>query len=195
LAIFNKQLRMKKAYSKTDLPVEKIRKYLEPVPIVLVSSSWKGKNNIMTMGWHTVMEFTPALIGCFITSGNHSYDMIRKSEECVINIPTADLIEKIIGIGNTTGSEIDKFGKFKLTPEKSKFVTAPRIKECYANFECRIADKHLLPKYNFFILEVVKAVAAKSPRYPKTVHYRGEGVFMVSGNHLSLPHKFLPQNL
>jgi flavin reductase (DIM6/NTAB) family NADH-FMN oxidoreductase RutF len=186
---------MKKPYSKTDLPVGQIRKYLEPGPIVLVSSSWRGKSNIMTMGWHTVMEFSPSLIGCFITSGNHSYKMIEKSGECVINIPTVDMIDTIIGIGNTTGQKIDKFKKFKLTPEKSQTIHAPGIKECYANFECRVVDKHLLPKYNFFILEVLKAQVASRPRYPKTVHYRGEGVFMVSGKHIAFPEKFLPQNL
>ena len=51
---------------KSDLPVSQIRRYLEPGPIVLVSSRWKGKANIMTLGWHTVMEFTPSLIGCMI---------------------------------------------------------------------------------------------------------------------------------
>lgn len=186
---------MKKSYSKTDLPVWQIRKYLEPGPIVLVSSSWKGKSNIMTMGWHTVMEFSPALIGCVIAAGNHSYGMIEKSGECVINIPTVDMIDTIIGIGNTTGKKINKFKQFKLTPEKSHAVQAPGIKECYANFECRVADKHLLPKYNFFILEVLKAQTASRPRYPKTVHYRGEGIFMVSGKHIAFPEKFLPQNL
>lgn len=186
---------MKKAYIKRDFPVSKIRKYLEPGPIVLVSSQWKGKNNIMTMGWHTVMEFSPALIGCFITSENHSFNMIKDSGECVINIPTVDMIAKVIKVGNTTGSEIDKFSECQLTAEPSKVVRAPRIRECYANIECKVVDKHLLPKYNFFILEAVKAVVARSPKYPKTVHYRGEGIFMVSGNHMSFPKKFLPQNL
>jgi len=46
---------------KRDFPVSQVRRYLEPGPIVLVSSKWKGKTNIMTMGWHTVMEFTPSL--------------------------------------------------------------------------------------------------------------------------------------
>jgi flavin reductase (DIM6/NTAB) family NADH-FMN oxidoreductase RutF len=186
---------MKKVFKKTDFPLEKIRKYLEPGPIVLVSSRWEETNNIMTMGWYTVMQFSPALIGCFITEGNHSFRMIEKSGECVINVPTVDLIDKIIAIGNSTGTDIDKFSEFGLTPEKSRFVQAPRIKECYANFECRIADKHLLPKYNFFILEVLKAQVAISPRYPTTVHYRGEGVFMVSGKHIAFPKKFLPQNM
>lgn len=186
---------MKKAYSKIDLPIWKIRKYLEPGPIVLVSSSWKGKDNIMTMGWHTVMEFSPSLIGCFITSGNYSYKMIEKSGECVINIPTVDLIDKIIGIGNSTGEQLDKFSHFELTREKSELVKSPGIKECYGNIECRVVDKHLLPQYNFFILEVLKARVALHPKYPKTVHYRGEGIFMVSGKHIAFPDKFLPQNL
>jgi flavin reductase (DIM6/NTAB) family NADH-FMN oxidoreductase RutF len=58
-----------------------------------VSSAWKGENNIMTMGLCTVMEFEPSLIGCMISSCNHSFGMIRASKECVINIPTFDLVE------------------------------------------------------------------------------------------------------
>jgi flavin reductase (DIM6/NTAB) family NADH-FMN oxidoreductase RutF len=186
---------MRRIYKKTDLPVSKIRKFLEPGPIVLVSSRWKGETNIMTMGWHTVMEFSPSLIGCLISSGNHSFEMIKKSGECVINIPTVDLIEEVIGIGNSSGADIDKFSKFALTAENADMVKAPLIKECYANFECRVTDNHLLPKYNFFILEVVKAHAAIWPKYPKTVHYRGEGVFMISGKNIALPEKFKPEML
>lgn len=186
---------MRRIYKKIDLPVEKIRKFLEPGPVVLVSCRWKDQNNIMTMGWHTVMEFSPSLIGCLISSGNHSYEMIKKSEECVINIPTADLIEEVIGIGNCSGATIDKFKKFGLTAENADQVKAPLIKECYANFECRVADSHLLPKYNFFILEVVKAHTATWPKYPKTVHYRGEGIFMISGKNIALPEKFNPEML
>ena len=60
----------------------------------------------MTMAWHTVMEFTPSLVGCVIASSNHSFRLIRKSGECVINPPLTDAV---VGIGNTTGAEIDKF--------------------------------------------------------------------------------------
>ena len=56
------------AYRKYDFPVSKVRRYLEPGPVVLVSSAYKGENNIMTMGWHTIMEFSPSLIGCMITA-------------------------------------------------------------------------------------------------------------------------------
>ena len=186
---------MRKQYKKKDFPVDGIRRYLEPGPIVLVSSRYKGQNNIMTMGWYTLMQFTPSLLGCFIVGYNHSHDMIRKSKECVINLPTVDLLQEVIGIGNCHGKEIDKFDKFALTASPAGHVEAPLIKECYANFECKVNDEQLLEKYSFFILEVVRAHVPEKPEYPQTVHYTGDGVFMISGDHVGFPEKFRPENL
>ena len=99
-------------YQKRDLPVEKVRRFLEPGPI----GKWRGATNIMTMGWHVgPMEFEPSLIGCYIWDANHSFEMLRRSKECVINIPTEDIAAKVVGIGNSSGRDIDKFKKFRLT--------------------------------------------------------------------------------
>lgn len=184
-----------KAFAKKDFPVSNVRRFLEPGPIVLVSSTWQGKSNIMTMGWHTVMEFQPALIGCIIAGSNHSFRMIKASKQCVINVPTHDIAKQVVGIGNCSGSDVDKFDKFDLTPVAATKVEAPLIKECYANFECRLADDSLVSKYNFFIFEVVKAHAAVSPKTPRTIHYRGDGAFMVSGKEISLRRLFKPSML
>jgi flavin reductase (DIM6/NTAB) family NADH-FMN oxidoreductase RutF len=184
-----------KPYRKRDFPVDNIRRFLEPGPVVLVSSAWKGKTNIMTMGWHMVMEFSPALVGCLISSANHSYGMIGRSRECVINVPTVDLARQVVGIGNCSGANVDKFKKFKLTAVEAAAVKAPLIAECYANLECRLADGRLRDKYNFFIFEVVKAHAALAPKYPKTIHYRGDGQFMVAGRSLNLRQHFRPEML
>jgi flavin reductase (DIM6/NTAB) family NADH-FMN oxidoreductase RutF len=170
---------------KKHFPVTGIRKFLEPGPIVLVTSHWKDKTNIMTMGWYTVMEFSPSLIGCVISSINYSHKMIRKSKECVINIPMRELANEVVKIGTHSGKDIDKFSLFKLTPAVSKKVAAPSIKECYANFECKLVDVTLVSKYDYFIFEIVNARIAIKPKYPKTIHYRGEGIFMVSGDHIS----------
>ena len=180
---------------KHDFPVSQIRRFLEPGPIVLVSSQHKGETNIMTMGWHCILEFTPSLIGCMITSANHSYKLIKKSGECVINIPTADMLDTIIGIGNTDGPEVDKFKQFGLTAAKASKVKAPLIAECYANIECKLVDERMLKKYNFFILEAVKCHAPKTPKYPKTVHYTGDGTFMLSGEHVNKAKLFKPEML
>ena len=170
-----------KTIPKHRFPVEKVRRYLEPGPIVLVSSAWNGRRNIMTMGWHTVMEFSPSLVGCVISSANHSFELIRESRECVINLPTTALTDETVGIGTTSGAEIDKFDHFGLTAEPAEMVSAPLIRECHANFACRLADDSLVDKYNFFIWEVVSARVAISPKHPETLHYTGEGVFMISG--------------
>lgn len=184
------------SYAKEDFPVSNVRRFLEPGPIVLVSSAWKGETNIMTMGWHMVMEVQPSLIGCYIWSANHSFDMIRKSRECVINIPTVELATMVVGIGNCSGRGVDKFAKFKLTASPGEKVNAPLIRECYANFECRLVDSSLIYKYSLFVLEVVKAHSAASPRFPQTIRYRGEGLFMISGPTVSKYRRwFKPENL
>jgi flavin reductase (DIM6/NTAB) family NADH-FMN oxidoreductase RutF len=185
-----------KSYRKKDFPVAAIRRFLEPGPIVLVSSAWKGKANIMTMGWHTVMEFTPSLVGCVISNANHSFEMIRRSRQCVINVPTADLAPQVVGIGNTSGRDTDKFARFELTAVPGTRVKAPLIAECYANLECRLVDARLVRTYNFFIFEVVQAHAATAPPTPRTIHYRGDGVFMLSGANTSRYRKlFRPEML
>ncbi len=182
-------------FRKKNLTLIEVRRYLEPGPLVLVSSAWKGRRNIMAMNWHTMMEFTPALFGCVISSANHSFEMVRESRECVINLPTTALTDEVVGIGNTSGDEIDKFEEFGLTAWKAKKVNAPLIKECYANFECRLYDDTFVEKYNFFIWKVVNAQVAVSPKHPRTLHYMGDGAFMVSSKVISRKSKFRPEML
>jgi flavin reductase (DIM6/NTAB) family NADH-FMN oxidoreductase RutF len=184
-----------RTYKKTNFPLTKIRRFLEPGPVVLVSCAFKGERDIMTMGWHMMMGFSPALVGCFIWDQNHSFSLIRRSKQCVINVPTFDMVSTVIGVGNTSGSDIDKFEKFRLTPVTASKVTAPLIAECYASFECKLVDTSLINRYSLFVFEVVKAHVASSPRYPKTVHYRGDGVFMVSGRSVSYRSRFKRVNL
>lgn len=184
-----------KRSKKVDVPVAEVRRFLEPGPIVLVSSAWKDETNIMTMGWHTVMEFTPSLVGCVISSANHSFDMIRRSKQCVINVPTVDLAKTVVRIGNCSGAEVDKFARFKLTPVDAAKVRAPLIAECHANLECRLHDSRLVRTYNFFVFEVVKAHALESPKNPRTMHYQGDGRFMLAGPSVSFRRLFRPDLL
>jgi flavin reductase (DIM6/NTAB) family NADH-FMN oxidoreductase RutF len=118
-----------KVIEKTDYDLSEVRRILEPGPIVLVSSQHKGERNIMTMGWHMMLGFTPALFGCYIWPGNHSYDLIQKSKECVINVPTRALLDQVVGIGNTTGKDFDKFERFGLTAKSADHVDAHLIGE------------------------------------------------------------------
>ncbi|WP_142501756.1 flavin reductase family protein [Klebsiella sp. 2680] len=167
---------------KQSWPLHDVRHWLEPGPVVLVSSHWQGKNNIMTLGWHTILEFTPSLIGCMISAGNLSYERIRQSGECVINLPDAQMADIVAGIGNCSGDRIDKFAEFGLTAEKSERVSAPSIAECHGNFECRLYDDAMIDSYNFFIFEVVAARVTPQPTWPQTLHYTGGGLFRTDGD-------------
>jgi flavin reductase (DIM6/NTAB) family NADH-FMN oxidoreductase RutF len=138
------------------------------------------------------MEFTPSLVGCVIAASNHSFELIRRSRECVINLPTTALTDTVIKIGNTSGAEIEKFEAFGLTADEGREVEVPLIRECHANFECRLYDDALVRKYNFFIFEIVRAHVAASPKHPETLHYTGDGVFMIAGKIISRRSQFRP---
>jgi flavin reductase (DIM6/NTAB) family NADH-FMN oxidoreductase RutF len=134
-----------------------------------------------------MMEFEPPLIGCVVSGNNFSFEALRKTRECVLAIPTAELADKVVAIGNSTGRKTDKFHAFGLTPQPASLVTAPLIAECYANLECRVADTRMVNRYNFFVLEVVKAWIDPTIRDPRTLHHRGRGVFMIAGKAIKLP--------
>ncbi len=170
-----------RTYRKSAFPVSDVRRFLEPGPIVLVSSAWKGRPNIMTMGWHMIMETGPSRIGCYIWTENYSGELITKSKECVINVPTAELAATVVKIGNSCGRDIDKFSSFGLTPVAGTKVSAPLIAECHSSFECRVVDTSQVKKYSLFVLECVAAHVAKTPAFPQTIHYRGAGLFMIAG--------------
>ena len=184
-----------KRYRKLDYPVDEVRRFLEPGPVVLVSSAWKGQRNVMTLGWHMVLAFTPSLLGTMISSGNHSFELIRRSRQCVINLPTVDLLDTVVGIGNCSGAEVDKFERFGLDTSPAHDVDAPLLAQCPASFECRLHDASQVKRHGLFIWEVVKAHVATSPKYPTTVHYRGDGVFMISGRNVSYRERFKRVNL
>ena len=172
--------------AKRSYPLPKVYGLLEPGPVVLLTTARKGRANIMTMSWHTMMEFEPPLIGCVISGRNASFDTLKATKECVINIPTLELAQQVVGVGNCSGRTVDKFAKFGLTPVEASLVQAPLIAECYASLECRVADTQLVNRYNFFVLEVVRAWVDSAFKKPQTLHHRGNGLFAVAGETVKL---------
>ncbi|MBN1793969.1 MAG: flavin reductase family protein [Candidatus Omnitrophica bacterium] len=174
---------------KKSYPLSKVYGLLETGPVVLVSTAYKKRSNIMTMSWHTMLEFEPPLVGCVISNRNRTFDILRKTGECVINIPTVELTEKVVACGNTHGDKVDKFKTYTLTPRSARMVASPLIDECYANLECRVADRRMIRAYNLFILEVLKAWIKPTGNIPKTIHHHGRGNFSVAGKIIAFPSK------
>jgi len=163
------------------MQISKAFTLLEPGPVVFITTNDEEKNNIMTISWTMVMDFTPIFA---ITTGpwNYSYTALRKSGECVIAIPTVDLIDQVVGVGTCSGADTDKFEKFGLTFEKGKHVRAPLIKECLANIECKVID--IVKKHNIVVLEGVAAYFDSSRKEKRTMHAVGDGTFVVDGRKL-----------
>jgi len=164
------------------IPIGKAFTLMESGPVVLVTTNDGKKNNVMTISWTMVVDFTPVFA---ITTGpwNYSFAALRKTKECVISIPTVDMLDKVIDVGTCSGADTDKFEKFMLTPVKGKHVKAPLIKECLANIECRVAD--IVRKHNIVVLQGVEAYVDRSRSEKRTVHAVGDGTFILDGRKIS----------
>lgn len=175
--------------TKKNFLLSNVYRLLEPGPVVMVTTHYKGKSNVMTLSWLMMIDFEPPIFAMVLSNRNYSFELLKKSKECVINIPTVEIAKKVVQCGNVTGRKIDKFQKYKLTPIEATKVKAPLIKECYANLECKVIDTKLSEKYNIFILKGVKAWIDTSKKNPKTIHHEGQGNFIVASKRIHINSK------
>ncbi|MFD0848270.1 flavin reductase family protein [Sphingosinicella xenopeptidilytica] len=172
-----------------NLPLARVYQLLEPGPVVLLTTAAKGRSNVMTMSWHMMVEFTPPRVACIVSPADHSFKALRATKECVIAVPAVDLAPKVVGIGNCSGRDVDKFERFGLTPVPARIVAAPLVAECFANLECRVVNTRLVNAYSLFVLEVVKAWIDPAQKDPRTIHHQGYGRFAVDGETITLASK------
>ena len=169
----------------TELPIGKAFMLIEPGPVILVATNNHGQNNIMTISWHMVIDFTPQIA---LTTGpwNYSFQALSQTKECVLAIPTIDLAEKVVAIGDCSGADVDKFTQFALTPLAAAAVKAPLIAECLACIECRV--KNYLASPGIFLLEGIRAWIDQERKERRTFHANGDGTFVVDGESVNLRH-------
>lgn len=161
-----------------NLPIGKAFTLMECGPVILVTTHDGARDNVMTISWTMVLDFAG---GFALTTGawNHSYAALTKTRECVIAIPTIDLLDKVVGIGTCSGTDTDKFAKFHLTRARAKHVHAPLIRECLANLECRVVD--IIEDHNIVILETLAARIDPTRQEHRLIHAIGDGTFVVDG--------------
>lgn len=160
------------------LPLDKAFTLIEPGPVVLVTTHDGRSQNIMTISWTMVLDFAASFA---ITTGpwNYSYAALLKSKNCVISIPAIDQIDTVVGIGTCSGQQVDKFAKFNLTAVKAQHVSAPLIKECLANIECKVVE--IIEHYNIVVLEGVAAYYNDARQEKRMIHAVGDGTFIADG--------------
>lgn len=162
-------------------PLERAFTLIEPGPVTLVTTSDGEKVNIMTISWTMVMDF-PATFAITTGPWNHSWAALRKNRQCVVAIPTVDMIDTVIGIGTCSGADTDKFARFGLTAISGDHIEAPLIRECLANIECRVID--IWEKHSILVLEGVGVRYDEARAEKRTFHAVGDGTFITDGERL-----------
>jgi flavin reductase (DIM6/NTAB) family NADH-FMN oxidoreductase RutF len=163
-----------------DLPISKAFTLIEPGPVVLVTTNDGHKDNVMTISWTIVLDFTPKFA---ITTGawNYSYAALKKTKACVVAIPTVDLLDTVVGVGTCSGKDTDKFERFGLTRVKARHVRAPLISDCLANIECRVVD--IVRRHDIVVLKGLVAWLDAARKEKRLIHAVGDGTFVADGRH------------
>jgi len=142
---------------KIEIPLKRANRLINHGPVVLVTSKYGEKENIVTLAWTTPVSHDPPRVAICIHKNHFSHELIEKSKEFVINVPGKELLEKVHFCGTTSGREVNKFKEFKLTPLKAKKVNSPLISECFAHLECKVIEIYPGGDHSIFLGEVVSA--------------------------------------
>ena len=128
---------------------------LAPCPVVLLSVAGDDRPNIITLSWVANVCSKPPMIVAGIRPERHSYEMVKKAQEFVLNIPSTSQLKGTEFAGTKSGRDFDKFTECGFTPEPASNVGAPMIKECPINIECKTTQIIPLGAHHLFIAEVV----------------------------------------
>lgn len=127
-----------------------------PLPAVMVSCGENPEEyNIITIAWTGTINSDPPMCYISVRPGRHSYDIIKRTGEYVINLTTEKLAKATDWCGCRSGRKYNKWKEMNLTPAPAKMVKAPIIEESPVNIECRVKDIVELGSHHMFISEVV----------------------------------------
>lgn len=129
--------------------------FIYPLPAVMVSCGTMEESNIITVAWTGIINTDPAMCYISVRPTRHSYEMIKKTGEFVINLTTKDLAYATDWCGVKTGEKVDKFKEMKLTKEKANFVNCPMIKESPVSVECKVKEIRELGSHHMFVAEIL----------------------------------------
>ena len=140
-----------------------------PIPAVMVSCGAEpSEYNIITVGWVGTICTNPAMCYISVRPERHSYSIIKKNMEFVINLTTEDLAYATDWCGVCSGRDYNKFEEMKLTPGKATVVNAPIIEESPLCIECRVREVLALGSHDMFIADVVNVKADDKYLDPET---------------------------
>jgi len=142
---------------KFSLPAQTI---LLPSPVLVIGTYGPdGKPNIMTAAWGGIASSKPPCISVSLREATLSFHNIKQAGAFTVNIPSEKHLKEADFVGMVSGRECDKFGTTRLTPEKSRLVNAPIVKEFPYALECALLQQVDLGSHTMFIGNIVGMVA------------------------------------
>jgi len=144
---------------KAEIPLHQAHRLLAPRPVCLLTVRYKGRDNVMTVAWVVPISLEPPMVLMAIHPSRYSHDMLRRSEECVLNIPGRALLDRVVGVGSVSGEDVDKFGTYRLEAERGRRVEAPWVVDCLAHIECTVTTMLSPGDHSIFMAQVVGAWA------------------------------------
>ena len=140
-----------------------------PLPAVLVScGSTPEEYNILTVAWTGTICSNPPMCYISVRPERHSYDIIKRNMEFVINLTTKEMAYATDWCGVRSGRNFNKFREMNLTPGKCSIVRAPLIEESPLCIECRVKEIVSLGSHDMFIADVVNVRADVDHLNPDT---------------------------
>lgn len=148
--------------AKIIVPLARATRLLAPGPVTLLTAQYRGQKNVMPAGWVIPVSSNPPLVVVAVHPSRHTYGLIAKSGQFVLNVPGRPLAEKVKRAGETTGGEVDKFLTIGLTPYEGAEVRAPLIAECIGHLECGVVERFSTGDHDLFVGEIVAASAEEA---------------------------------
>ena len=174
---------MRRNFEETDA-----RRLLSGSPVLLVTSSYRGRHNALPVAYAMVLSIVPPLIGIAIHPSRYSYDVIRKTEEFAINIPTRELLHHVQYLGSLSGVDFDKLELTKLPSFRARKLDTILLEGCVGWIECSVQDAIEMGDH-FLIVGRVVAVSADDDAFDgswklddgnlKPLHYLGANHYAV----------------
>ncbi len=167
------------------------RRLLSGGPIFIVTSSYRGHHNAMPVAYAMVLSIVPPLIGIAVHPSRHSYDVIHKTDEFAINIPTRELMHHVQYLGSLSGADFDKIELTKLPNFRARKLDTILLEGCVGWIECSLKDTIEMGDHFLFVGQV-EAVQADDDAFDdhwllkendaKPLHYLGNNYYSILGD-------------
>ncbi len=155
-----------------------------PLPAVMVScGAVMEEFNIITVSWTGTICTNPPMCYISLRPERHSYGIIKRTGEFVINLTTKDLVYAADWCGVKSGRDYNKFKEMGLTPVMATSVKAPMIAESPVSIECRVKEIKELGSHHMFISDVLTVNAENSLFDEKSGVFRLNEANLISYSH------------